>query len=210
MKTKHIQLIIAISALLYSSIPAMAQINFGIRNGLALTTLSAKGDLYNDDNLTFSYTAGAFATIPVVKYLAIQPEVNYFRKGRSNETNELATEIKTDYLLHYLQVPVLLQYRNAEVFQKAGSAFYVNAGPYASFLLSNKTRVNGDSEATAVEVKESSKADWGASLGVGFQLPVQKQKFNCDLRYDMGLTELDNQPTDYRTKALSLTVGIVF
>lgn len=210
MKTKHIQLMLALAAILFCSTPALAQLHFGVRNGVALTTLSAKGDLYNDDNLTFSYTAGAFATIPVVKYLAVQPEINYFRKGRSNETNELATVIKTDYLLHYLQVPVLLQYRNSEMFQKEGSALFINAGPYASFLLSNKTRVNGDSEATAVEVKESSKTDWGLSMGIGCMFPVVKQKICIDLRYDMGLAELEYQPTDYRTKSLSLTAGISF
>lgn len=187
-----------------------AQMHFGVRNGLALTTLSAKGDLYNDDNLTYSYTAGVFNNIQIFKPLAFQTEINYVRKGRSGETNELNTNLKTDYMLHYLQIPAILQYRNTDIFQKEGSALYLGAGPYASFLISNKTKYSNDTEGVVPEVDKSSKVDWGITFGVGCMLPVVAQKVNIDLRYDMGLSEIEFQPTDYRTKSLSLTAGIMF
>jgi len=207
MKTKN-SIMLALALMLIST-SAFAQINFGLRNGIAATTFSDKGDLYNDNNVTFSYTAGAFATIPVYKSFAIQPELNYVRKGRSNETTELNTTVETDFMLHYLQVPVLLQYRNDQMLNKSGSVFYINAGPYAAFVLNTQTRVSGDYEGTPAPVSDSKNTDWGTTFGIGFQTPIFKKDICFDLRYDMGLSEIEQQPADYRTKALSLTIGIV-
>lgn len=208
MKTKN-SIMLALALMLISS-SVFAQVNFGLRSGIAATTLSDKGNLYQDNKVTISYTGGVFATIPVVKSFAIQPELNYVRKGRSNETTELNTAIKTDFMLNYLEVPVLFQYRNDQMLNKSGSVFYINAGPYAAFPLSTKIRVSDNNESNAsVTVSDSKNTDWGTTFGVGFQTPILKKNICFDLRYDMGLSEIEQQPTEYRTKALSLTIGIV-
>jgi hypothetical protein len=209
MKTKN-SIMLAIAALTLISTSAFAQINFGLRSGIAATTLSDKGNLYQDNKVTFSYTGGVFATVPVYKSFAIQPELNYVRKGRSNETTELNTTVKTDFMLHYLQVPVLFQYRNDQLLNKSGSVFYINGGPYAAFVLNTQTRVSDNNEGGAlVPVSDSKNTDWGATLGIGFQTPIFKKDICFDLRYDIGMSEIQQQPTEYRSKALSLTVGIV-
>ncbi len=198
------------SALMLVSVSTFAQTTFGLKQGAAMTTLSAKGDLYNDNNISYSYNAGLFATIPVNTFLAIQPEINYVRKGRCNETTELNTTTKTDFLLHYMQVPVLLQYRNNQLLNKSASVFFINAGPYAGFVLDTQTRVSESSEGgMLVPVEDNKNTDWGAVFGIGVQTPIRGKEVRFDLRYDMGLSEIANQPTDYRTKALSLTVGII-
>jgi len=207
MKTKN-SIMLAIAVLTLVSTSASAQINFGLRSGIAASTFSDKGNLYQDNKVTFSYTGGAFATIPVFKSFAIQPELNYVRKGRSNETTELNTTIETDFMIHYLQVPVLFQYRNDQMLNKSGSVFYINAGPYAAFPLNTQTRVSDSDEGTLVQVSDSKNTDWGATMGIGFQTPIFKKDICFDLRYDMGLSEIEQQPTEYRTKCLSLTVGI--
>jgi hypothetical protein len=209
MKTKN-SIMLALALMLISA-STFAQFNFGLRNGIAATTLSDKGNLYQDNKVTFSYTAGVFATIPVIKSFAIQPELNYVRKGRSNETSELNTTVETDFMLHYLEVPVLFQYRNDQMLNKSGSVFYINAGPYAAFPLNTQTRTANDNEnSTAVSVADSKNTDWGATMGIGFLTPVFRKNICFDFRYDMGLSEIELQPSEYRTKALSLTVGIVF
>jgi hypothetical protein len=210
MKTKK-SIMLAIAAIILMATPSIAQINFGLRNGIAASTFSDKGNLYEDNHVTLSYTGGIFATIPVIKSFAIQPELNYVRKGRSNETSELNTTMETDFMIHYLEVPVLFQYRNDQLFNKSGSAFYLNAGPYAAFPLSTQTRISDNNEGgQETQINDSKNTDWGATFGFGFQTPILKKDICFDLRYDMGCTEIEQQPTDYRTKALSLTVGIIF
>jgi len=209
MKTKN-SIMLALALMLIST-STFAQINFGLRSGIAATTLSDKGNLYQDNKVTFSYTGGVFATIPVIKTFAIQPELNYVRKGRSNETTELNSTVETDFMLHYLEVPVLFQYRNDQMLNKSGSVFYINAGPYAAFPLSTQTRVSDNEENNAtVAVSDNKNTDWGTTFGIGFQTPILTKSICFDLRYDMGLSEIEQQPTEYRTKALSLTVGIAF
>lgn len=208
MKTKNSIMLAA--ALVLISTTSFAQVKFGLRSGVAATTFSDKGNLYQDNKVTFSYTGGAFATIPVIKSFAIQPELNYVRKGRSNETTELSTSVKTDFMIHYLEVPVLFQYRNDQMLNKSGSVFYINVGPYAAFPLNTQTRVSdGNADSDLVPVSDSKNTDWGTTFGIGFQTPIFKKDICFDLRYDMGLLEIEQQPTEYRTKCLNLTVGIV-
>jgi Outer membrane protein beta-barrel domain len=208
MKTKN-SIILALTLMLISS-STFAQINFGLRHGVAGTTFSDMGDIYDNANSTASYTAGAFITLPVIKSLAIQPEINYIRKGRSNETTQLNTLVETDFMIQYLQVPVLLQYRNYDILNKSGSVFYFNAGPYAAFALNPQTRESASGEdGLMMTVKESDNTDWGATFGMGFQTPIRQKDVRFDLRYDMGFSEIEAQPADYRSKALSLTIGIL-
>jgi len=208
MKTKN-SIMLALALTLISTV-TFAQINIGLRHGVAATTFSDKGNLIDNSNDTYSYTAGAFFTIPVFKSLAIQPEINYVRKGRSDETTALNTPIETDFMLQYLQIPVLLQYRNNQMFNKSESVFYVNAGPYTALALNTQKRLSNGSEGDLlIPVKESNNTDLGLTFGIGLQTPIRHKDVCFDLRYDMGLSEIELQPNDYRTKALSLTIGIL-
>ena len=208
MKTQK-SMIFAVALLLIST-ATFAQINIGVHHGFAGTTFSNKGDIYDNAHMTWSYTAGAFITIPVIKSFAVQPEINYVRKGRSNETTELNSLMETDFMIQYLQVPVLLQYRNDEILKQSGSVFYIHAGPYAALALNPQTRESNSSDGgLMMTVEESDNNDWGATLGIGFQTYIRQKEVLFDLRYDMGLSEIEAQPDDYRTKALSLTIGIL-
>ncbi len=146
----------------------------------------------------------------MINSLAIQPEINYIRKGRSYETTVFNTLVETDFMIQYLQVPVLLQYHNDKILSKSGSVFYINAGPYAAFALNLQTIEPNSSEGgLMMTVKESDNTDWGATFGIGFQTPIRRNDVRFDLRYDMGFSEIEAQPDDYRTKSLSLTIGIL-
>lgn len=202
MKTK-ISIVLAL-LLTMSSTELFSQINVGLRTGMAASTFADKGNLADNNHMTLSFNAGSFLLVPLNKSFSLRPEVNYVRKGRSEETSALNTTLKTDYRIHYLQVPVLLQYRDAVSFEKSGSAFYINAGPYAAFAL------NSDTKGADVTLADKNNTDWGATFGIGYQTPVCKQNICFDLRYDMGLSNIANQPDGYHTKALSLTVGILF
>jgi hypothetical protein len=207
MKTKN-SILLALALTLIST-SAFSQIGFGLHNGVTVSTFAPKGDLLDNSNVTFSYTIGAFSTLPFSNSFAVQPEINYVRKGRNEETYELNTTVKTDYKIDYLQVPVLFQYRDN--LEKGGALFYIEAGPYAGFALNNLTQPSkGNDSGLTVPAPEEKKTDWGAALGIGFEAPVWQQDLRFNLRYNMGLSEIAGQPADYRTKALALTVGIAF
>ena len=201
--------IVSVLFLTVISTASFAQIKLGLRQGIAASTFADKGNICDNNNVTLSYTAGAFMSVPISKSVAIQPELNYVRKGRSDETTELNTAYATDLKINYLQIPVLFQYRDADSFSKTGSAFYVNGGPYAGFVLNTQVHASGGNGGIPITLTDSKKTDWGATLGFGYQTPIFKKDIRFDLRYDMGLSEIVNQPAGYRTKALSLTIGIL-
>jgi len=209
MKTKHL---IIITALLASIAPfkAGAQFAIGTRHGIAISTLSKPGDLYDNDNLTTSYTGGLFVTIPMAKKLSLQPEINNICKGRRDEIDLSGNSQETTYTYDYLQIPIMARYTMGLGSNMKPSLFF-NAGPYSSLLLKTDNHLSNGDELPASQVKKDSNTpDFGIVLGGGIILPVNKVKIQLDLRYDLGLTKLDNQPSDYRTKSLSLAAGIMF
>jgi hypothetical protein len=208
MKSK-INLLVLISAFVMGAECVNAQVEMGIREGVAASTLSHIGNLADNNNIVVSNLSGLFVTIPVNGSFAVQPECNYLKKGRSNEEDIFGTSAKTDYMMNFLQLPLLFQYRNATISGSGNTTFYFNAGPYAAINLNNEQhRKNGD-ESLILVTGEKEKADWGLALGLGFQTPVWQRKLRVDLKYDLGLTSISGQPEDFNTKCLSLTLGIV-
>ena len=63
-------LLLTATIMLLALLSAEAQTTLGIKNGIAASTFSDKGNLYNDNNVTLSYTAGFFTNIHLNKSLA--------------------------------------------------------------------------------------------------------------------------------------------
>lgn len=208
MKTK-VLFALLLGALLSTGGRLFAQVQPGIRTGLAASTFASPGNLADNNEVTLANTTGIFVTLPVNRSLAFQPEVNYIRKGRSNEPSLLKNSIPADYTVNYLQVPLQVQFRNEEMFKSSKSVFFLNAGPYTAFALNSREHYQGDDGARSAALNHNLKNDWGITVGIGFQTPALKQNLRMDLKYDMGLSKIAYQDEDYRTKCLSLTLGIV-
>jgi hypothetical protein len=209
MKTKQIMLATAL-VLTLAPVALNAQVNFGFKNGVSISTLSKIGNMTDNDNFTAAYTAGILASRTISKSVAIQVEINYQRKGRSEETVAYLSDSKISRSFDYLQLPVLFRYDFAPA-QEGKTRVFFNAGPYASLLLHANNRISSgtDLAADAQEGKVKS-TDFGAVVGTGCMVPILKQTIQFDLRYDMGILPVIGRPLDYQTKALTITAGIRF
>lgn len=208
MKTKHL-IFTALISIMLLSFPVTAQISVGTRQGITFSTLSKIGDIYDNNQFITAYTGGIFMTVPVKGSLSFAPEANFVRKGRSDEQNESTLEnMSTHY--DYLQIPVMARY-NSTLSGSDKYSIYLNAGPYTGFLLKSQTKKAGSSEWTDDTYESNDKdPDFGLIAGGGVTVPLNKFKLQFDLRYEMGLSKLNNQPQDFRTKAISLAAGILF
>lgn len=208
MKTKtNILTLLILSLFLVNGVNA--QVSFGTRHGVSLSTLSKTGDFADNDKMIATYTGGLFVVVPFKGDFAIQPELNYLCKGRSTIKSESGVaEFSSRY--HYLQVPVMLRY-NSNATGNENTKLYFTAGPYASALLKSQCKLKNCNEWTDDKYDNEEKdPDLGVIIGMGVTFPVKNLKLQADLRYDMGLSKLNFQPDNYRTKALSLTLGILF
>ncbi|NVO19172.1 MAG: PorT family protein [Bacteroidetes bacterium] len=209
MKTTNIFKTAMVMAILLPVL-ANAQVSFGTRHGLTLSTFSKAGDLYDNDHFTYSYTGGIFASVPLNNSLSVVPELNYLRKGRTDEKDIVGTGSVTTVNCHYLQLPVMARY-STSISESGNYKMYLNAGPYSALMLKSDRTITANSETpSAIDDKNGKTFDFGLVLGGGVLVPVSKYQMMLDLRYDMGLNKLDNQPDNYRTKGLSLSVGIQF
>mgnify|MGYP001060452550 CR=1 FL=1 len=92
----------------FLSLVASAQVEFGIKAGPMLANIVTRDlDTLDFDNTDpkVSYLLGAFVSIAVADKFSLQAELLYANKGRGRiEEDDLSNS------LHYLSLPVLLQY----------------------------------------------------------------------------------------------------
>lgn len=182
----------------------------GFRSGIALTTFAQTGDLADNDPLSVAFTAGVFRAIPINPSLNLLPELNYSQRSRTGENLLAGYNQEIDYSVHYLQVPVQMQYVNSDIVRHSGAQLHLNAGPYMAYALSDKLKPDNGNSSDIESLKKDEKHDFGLSLGMGYQRPMGTNYLRLDMKYDMGLAEVANQPDDFRTKALSFTLGYAF
>jgi len=196
----------------FAAVPAVAAVDFdlGIKAGVSMATYK-----WTDGETSGSLMKpvfGVFFAYNLSRNFAIQPELYYLMLGGVDETvYEDATWKYVDYD-NYLHIPVLVKYRFMPDKQLSPVLF---AGPAVSILLSAHYKLFIDD----VEQYDKSstaylkKTRFSACFGGGLEYQMDKLKFLLDIRYDLGLTNIDaeNDPTDQlKNRALMLMVGVGF
>lgn len=210
MNSKILKSVFAFSILVLS-LTTNAQVSLNVKHGIVASTFSKLGDMGDNNNVSLSYTAGFFAVIPTSQAFAIQPEINYIRKGRFEKETAMGISNKVSTSANYLQIPLLVRYTAPSVFGSSNTKLFLNTGVYDGILLHSENRIKAGNEIIGRDETSDFKSnDWGLVFGGGVQFPCRQFLVQFDLRYDMGLTKITNQDDKYTTKALSLTMGVKF
>lgn len=140
--------------------------------------------------LTFNFGSGK---------VSFQPEVNYTRYTRKIDAFGFSTKQGADVL----EVPLFLKISSGTY---AGSRFFVNVGPYASYALSasedgKKVSLNG----------EKGRFGFGAAAGVGAAIKAGPGHVTVEVRglYPLGNTD-NGFSTDSKTIFGQGTLGYIF
>lgn len=198
-------------SILVLSLTTNAQVSLNVKHGIVASTFSKWGDLGDNNNVSLSYSAGFFAVIPMSQTFAIQPEINYMKKGRFEKETAMGISNKVSSSANYLQIPLLVRYTAPTVFGASNTKLFLNTGVYDGILLHSENRIKAGNEIIGRDETSDYKSnDWGLVFGGGVQFPFRQFLVQFDLRYDMGLTKITNQDDNYTTKALSLTMGVKF
>jgi hypothetical protein len=144
--------------------------------------------------------------------LAIQPEAYYLTQGGTYLDSISGTEFKYIDRWNYIHVPVLAKLRFMPDKKLTPVLF---AGPAVGILLSAhyKYFVDGVEEFDK-DIKAAFKStNFSAVFGGGVEYKMDKIMLLLDIRYDLGLANIDssNDPTDeLKTRALMVMVGVGF
>lgn len=147
------------------------------------------------------WQAGAYLSFKVNKYLEIQPEISYVKKGGKQEKAWYGF----DYIYHsnYIEMPILARFSyNAE---KKVSPFVV-LGPFAALRIGGKiVKTNGETE--YVNEIFFRRFDFGLAMGGGVNAKInEKTNFNIGIRFSMGLRSNYDGEHYFGVKARSLSI----
>ena len=172
MKKKIIAFLCAM-AFLAVAIPAQAQLRFGVKGGLNITSVHFDSDLLKSDNVTgFHIGPMIEATMPLLGF-GFDAALLYSQKGMESSSSGVKTTMKTSYI----DVPVNLKWKFGLPIVKA----YLAAGPYASFC------VGGDKIWNVLSDQLETKS-FGAGLNFGAGVEVFNH-LQVGFNYELGLTD---------------------
>lgn len=156
------------------------------------------------------FHAGLFASFPLGRYVALVPGAAFSQEGTSVDLGGGATgTLKIDYL----EVPVLLKL-GAPLQGKGNLRPYVIAGPGVGFKVSCKVRAENASQSAEADCDDptvgaaTKSVQFSAIFGGGLDIG----RFTFGLRYQLGLTSIDNSAAeaDVKNRVLALFAGYGF
>jgi len=127
-------------------------------------------------------------------------ELYYATKGGTLSNGNGLTQDKSTIKLYAAELPIMARVHMGR--------FYLNSGPYASYIFSG--RKTGGLESGRVSFNDTDgfkRFDWGWQAGAGYVFDVKKSKLALDVRYGHGLTSLSNDITRYN-QMLSISVSM--
>lgn len=191
------------------------KIRFGIKAGGSWAVLA--GQLPIPDVGTFGFegdfgfAAGVSFEVPLSRKVSIQPEVLIVRKHAEIDLKDSSYWGSEKLSVNYLEIPLLLKWYPG---LRRGAIFNFQGG-LAMGLRMDALRSSRDEDGTIedVEGKTLVKAtDWGLVVGAGVEFHEFIWALTIDLRYNHGLSDIDNSRSDLDAKwrAVYVVAGVTW
>lgn len=163
-------------------------INFGVKGGLNITSLT--GNVNDNVKSRVTFHAGALAEIAFSDMFSIQPELLYSSQGYKYLNDKGIND--------YLNVPIMGKFYPIE-------GLHIEMGPQLGFLLTAKEK----NKARTQDVKEGYKTfDFGLNFGAGYKLEDLNLLFG--LRYNLGLSKVLKSNSKIKNGVFQISVGYLF
>jgi len=172
--------------LVMTAFSANAQFKLGVGGGLNMSNFGGS-DVSNTDS-RLGFNGGFMVEIKLPVKLGFEADILFSTKGAS--VNFDPTFPAADYKLSYIDVPVVVKIYMAKVlsFQLGGQYSMLISGKFAG-----------------TDVKDQLKSS-DLSAVVGFGLDVLK--VHTSVRYNYGLTSIDDTGSDVKSNMITLTLGV--
>jgi hypothetical protein len=184
-----------------------AQIKFGPKVGLNLSTMTLKNSgIAADPKTLVGFHVGVISDIPVKGNFSLQPALLYSGKGSkySFAGEELSMSPS------FIEIPVNAAYK----FEVGSMNLYLNAGPYFAYGIGGKIKVAGETE--SIKFGDDDNADMKPfDAGITFGAALEISKFLISLNYELGLTNLvpgvdSGDDAEAKSKVFGISVAYFF
>lgn len=191
-------LVIALS--LSAGYSAHAQISFGVKGGVNISSVKLSKDIIDSDNVTGFHIGPMVEMIAPVLGVGFDAAILYSQKGIDTQWESITTD--------YIDVPVNFKWKFGLPVLKA----YVAAGPYVGF------RVGGDKlwEMPGSVVGQIKAKSFGAGVNIGAGIELIRH-LQVGINYGLGLTENysiykegDSSEAEAKHRTWSISAAILF
>jgi Outer membrane protein beta-barrel domain len=195
MKTKIVLLIVSVCLVANVSVSAQENIMLGIKTGLN------SSNFYNsfspDTKNRYSFSYGISSQFNFSDQFSTMVEAMYLPMGMRFKDDSNDFKIKNSYLQLSIK-PMLYLTDNSSFLQMIG--FYINSGPYFSYLLSSK--IKGDiSIGNTLVFDKCNSTDYGIVFSGGFSL---LGILSLELNYNLGLSKISTDIGKNHSGGISL------
>ena len=213
---KKVLIISAIALLGLTAVNAQ-EVEFGIKGGINLATIT--GDDTDDLDGRTSFHFGVVAEIAISDKFSVQPELLYSSQGATSEDSysEEGFNVKEEVTvkLDYINLPIIAKYYVAD-------GFSIEAGPQIGFLMNSELEIDltasgeGFSEdfSETEDLKDYVKGiDFGLNFGLGYKM---ESGLNFSARYNLGLSDGKDDPEFFesdsalKNNVIQISVGYFF
>lgn len=164
---------------------------FGVKAGVNSSTLNSDPDA--DLSQLLGLNAGVYAGRHINDMFGAQIEALFSMRGAKEQIGSVDTTVR----LNYLDIPVLARFGNTST---DGTHFHAFTGPQIGLNLSAKVKEDGGQ---SVDLKDEVKGtDFAWVFGAG----VERNKWNLDARFTLGLSNIDNSQSDAKIKNRTISV----
>ncbi|MEA5139113.1 porin family protein [Arcicella rigui] len=207
---KKITLLLAVMTVFTANIFAQEtnqKFNLGIKAGGNFSNIyDTQGDSFTADG-KLGFAGGVFMSIPIIKFIGIQPEVLFSQKGFKGKGVLLGSSYDLTRTTSYIDIPILLAIKPINMLT-------ILAGPQFSFLLKEKNVFQNS--LASVEQEEVFKNDNVRKNIMGFTggLDLNFQSITLGLRanYDYQTNNGDGTSSTprYKNAWYQATIGFRF
>jgi hypothetical protein len=196
--------LIILSAFLVTKVNA--QMQFGVKAGLNLATMSIKaaGEKVDDIKMNVGFHVGGIVDIPFMETMSFQPGLLFSVKGYKIDNDAM----KSTGTPLFIEIPLNVVYK----IPFGENKILINAGPYLGYGIAGKSKVGDEKDNIKWGNKDDSDSkplDFGLNIGAGAQI----KNILVNLNYGFGFANLtpkgdsDNKSSN---RVIGISVGYLF
>ena len=197
------RVLLLVSLMMSAASAAAAQgTSFGVKGGVAFSTLSFDPSSEISYDLRSGLVVGGFVAFPLGSRLTIQPEGLFVQKGAKADDLGVSATIKLDYV----ELPVLVKYRIAG---GPARSFHLLGGPSVAFKVSASSSATfGGTTIETDNDDDIERLDYGVVAGAG----MDAGRFTIDGRFTFGVANVNKEQDEpeSRTRSVAILAGVRF
>ena len=205
-------LIVALLIVLMTVSMSIAQTQFGATLGLNMGSFSSSNGTSETTDTKIGFGIGGVVSFPLNKMMDLKTGAVLLQKGGKETEDFFGTTIESSIDMMTLTIPIFISYNLSEGDAKP----YVFGGPEIGLLLKSEVTASFEDEVDITfDTKDSTATiELAFSIGAGYSMLVADMPAFVDVRYSLGLSNLDDSSSSsdfsLKSRGIQIFAGVYF